>query len=490
MNKKLNNLIYICTVIISVFVIVSIISIGIFTWPKADDFSSLNQINKIGIIQHIIKVYNEWDGRVFVGVIHAILIKYLPVEIINSIWACCLVLTSFVSLKIFLYLSRINRKIKISDHIIGTAIFSSILWYGFKSHISDTVYWATGGVYILAFLFAVIWLYLWITKFSFERTIRSLHKILFYLFTIYIGALTQNLSCAVLAYMGVEMIKAILKKDTIVMKRTLLTILLLITGLLAIVLAPGNFIRSAYGPKSFIMNFSVIGMNYIKTSVYFTWWSLTLFMLLFISVPLIIIFLICSTHYELKKKIVIKLKQEYSISLDTATIRQVMTKILTLFQFLFAAFASVLPFALLPDFINTRTSIYFMGFIFFWTYFEIVPFSLRHIMRQTVHKTTSPSHRPYMLIIIFLLCTLSVVSTHIVNLSRIKKEVIRREKIIETYSNKNVDVVTYPIDKTKLPFSYTFSDIASDKDNWINQAVAATYKVKSIRTDINLISRP
>ena len=103
MNK--HKIIYTVTVIISILVLVSIISIAFFTWPKADDFSLLNQINQIGIIQHVIKVYNDWDGRAFILLIHAVFIKYFPVGIINSIWAGCLVLTAFISFRIFLFLS-------------------------------------------------------------------------------------------------------------------------------------------------------------------------------------------------------------------------------------------------------------------------------------------------------------------------------------------------------------------------------------------------
>lgn len=478
----INKAVYLSTVIIAILALISIISIGFFTWPKADDFSRLNEINKLGIVPHVINRYNSWDGRaISVGFIQALFLKYLPVEIINVIWSSCLILTAFISLKIFLYLSKINKKIKTLDYFIGAAIFSSVLWYGFKPHLSDTVYWAIGGIYIMALLFAVIWLYLWFTKFSFQQNIRPLHKVLFSLFTVYVGALTQNLSCALLAYMGIEMIKAVLEKDAIIIKRTILVILLLITGLLIVVVAPGNFIRSTYGLQSFNMNLPVIVTNYFKTSAHFTILSLILFVLLFISIPIIVIFSIYSTHQKLKKRITISLKRKYSISLDVITIKQIVVTILSRFQFFLAAFFSALPFALVPDFNSPRTSIYFMAFMLFWTYFEIIPFILKHIMRQTIYETKPPSYRPYVLITIFLLGTLSIVITHIINLNRIKKDVLKRENIIKTYSNKNVDVVIYPIDQTKIPFSYRFSDIASDKDNWINQAVAAMYRLKSIR---------
>src|SRR3989338_9469412 len=166
-NMKTTNFIYITTVILSILVIVSIIGIALFTWPKADDISLLLQMNEKGFFAHIVKSYLYWDGRIIsLGIIQNLFLKYLPVEIINTIWASCLVLTAFASLKIFLYASKIKTRFALSDYIVGTAIISGIFWYGFKSHISDTVYWATGGVYVMALLFAVFWLYLWVVKFS------------------------------------------------------------------------------------------------------------------------------------------------------------------------------------------------------------------------------------------------------------------------------------------------------------------------------------
>lgn len=471
-EKIINKVIYLITLIISVLVLISIISIGLFTWPKADDFSLLLRINKLGIFQRMITNYNNWDGRaISLGIVQTFFFKYLPVEIINFIWATCLVLTALVSLKIFIYLSRPSLKFKASEYLIGTAIFSSILWYGFKSHLAETVYWATGGVYIMALLFAVIWLYLWLTKFSLKTKINNLKKILFYLFTIYVGALTQNLSCAVLTYIGIEMVKAKLKKDKIMVRKTASILILLFTGLLITTLAPGNFVRSTYGESSFVINFLVLGFNYITTLVVFIRASLPLFFLIIIGLPIFVIFVLYSYNIKLKKELIIKIK---------------LNKILSLFQFLLAAMASILPFVFLPDFVAPRTSIYFMSFIFFWVFFEIVPLILKNTTKTIKNETIYKQNRYFLFVTVFLFYIFSIAIIHIVNLSRIKNEVLKREEIIKTYSNKNIDVAIYPIDKTKLPFSYTFPDITEDKNNWINRAVADTYKVKSIRIDYNL----
>lgn len=470
-EKIIDKTIYAITLIISGLVLISIISICLFTWPKADDFSSLNQINKLGIFHHVIKNYTGWDGRAInLGVIQAFLIKYFPVEIVNFIWVICFVLTALVSLKIFLYLSKIDLKLKKSDYLIGTAIISSVLWYGFKNHLAETVYWAIGGIYILAFLFAVIWLYLWLEKFSFNLKINRLKTLLFYVFTIYVGALTENLSFAILAYVGVEMIKAILEKDKKRAKKILLIIVLLMVGLLIIALAPGNFVRSTYGQGSFIIDFSVLAYNYLRISISSIRVALPLFILILLSTPLIIIFSIYSSKREFKKKLLVELKFPIIVFLN-------------LFQYLFAAFASILPFIFVPDFVAPRTSIYFMGFIFFWTYFEIVPIILKNTTQTVKNETLRRHNRYYIFITVFLFCIFTIVISHIINLNRIKKEVLKREAIIKTYSNKNANVVTYPIDETNLPFSYTFSDITEDKNNWINLAVAETYKLKSIRTN-------
>lgn len=486
--KLFDKILYVSTAIIAIFVLVSIISLGFFTWPKANDFIFVNDLKTIGIFPYALYRYNNWDGRaISMGITQTFFLKYLSIEIINVIWAGCLVLAAHIALKIFLYVSRMNKKVTIPDYFIATAIFSSVLWYGFKPHLSDTVYWASGGVYIMSFLFAVIWLYLWIKIFSTSKTIHPFQQILFSLFTLYVGALTQNLSCAVLVYMGIEMIKAVLKKDIVITKRSLFLILLIITGLLVISMAPGNFIRATYGPQNFIINFSMLSMNYIKTFMHFMELSLTLFALLLISIPLLIIFTLYSSQYSIKKNMLIHLKQKYTHFTRSTTVRQKLIYFLSRFQLLSAALASILPFSIIPGFTTPRTSLYFMGFIFFWTYFEILPFILRQITIQKIYKTKPKSSLPYMLITISLLAILSIVSSHIFALHQIKKQILKREKILETFSHKNVDVITYSIDKTKLPFSYTFQDIRSDKNHWINQATATGYELKSIRTNDDII---
>ena len=166
----------------------------------------------------------------------------------------------------------------------------------------------------MALLFAVIWFYLWLTKFSSKLNIRSLYGILFCLFTVFVGALTQNLSCAVLVYMGVEIIISILKKDSVRVKKTLLMFILLTIGSLFIAVAPGNFIRSTYGPHSFIMDFSVFFYNFKETLVYFLRMSKMLMLSMTISIPLILMFIRYATGYRIKVNLLTRYLKRYSFN--------------------------------------------------------------------------------------------------------------------------------------------------------------------------------
>lgn len=467
---KINNIIYSATIFTSMLVLASIILIASFTWPKADDISLLLQINEKGIFQHIINSYYSWDGRVItLGIIQSIFIKYLPVEIINSIWASCLVLTAFVSLTIFMYLSAVRNKLTSSSYVIGTAIFSSIFWYGYKNHISDTVYWATGGIYIISLLFTVLWLYLWFTIFSFAKTIRPLPKILFYLFTIYVGALSQNLSTAILAFVGMEMLHAILTKNVSRVKNTVVIVILLLMGLFIIVLAPGNFIRSAYGKNSFIVDPRTLVSTVYTILLYHIRQSVPLFLLTILSLPLATIYYLRASSQKIKKQIVINLTNNHMITIVKVT------------RFLPASLASILPFVFVPDFLSPRASIYFMTFFVFWTYFDIMPLFLKHIAEPAPKRHIQKHNWPYICIIVFLICIFSIALSHIIALYQIKKDILKREKIIMSYANKNIDVITYPIETSTLPFSYIFSDITTDQNHWINHAIAKTYNIKSIR---------
>lgn len=469
---RTSQIIYIATVIISILVIASIISVAFFTWPKADDVSLLLQINERGIFQHIVKSYYSWDGRVIsLGIVQSIFLKYLPVEVINTIWASCLVLTAFVSLIIFSHILRISRRLILSDYIVGTAVISGVLWYGFKNHISDTVYWATGGVYVMALLFAVIWLYLWIARLSSKRRNSRIHIFLFCIYTVYVGALTQNLSCSLLIFMGIELIHSILAKDREAVNKSAILILLLVVGLLIIVTAPGNFVRSAYGRNSFVLNFSTLFSNASTIVFYNVRQSVPLFILVIGSIPLITVFYLYSSAKRIKRRIVVSL-ENYDVKTIIKSTR-----------FLSASIASVIPYIFVPDFVSPRGTIYFMAFLFFWIYFDILPLCLKRIVKPVSKKYSQRPYWPFIGITVFLLGIFSLTSSHILRLRQIKAEVLKREKIIKSYENKDEDVLIYPIDKSKLPFSYTFSDITIDKQNWINQAVAKTYNLKSIRVE-------
>lgn len=481
----INKIIYLSTVLSSILVIISIISISLFTWQKIDDFSMLNGISKLGIFQHIINRYFSWDGRALtLGAIQALFLKYLPIEIINLIWIICLIFTALISFKIFLYLLKLENKLYKTDYIIGIAIFTAILWYGFKNHISETVYWATGGVYSFALLLATFWLYLWITFFSIKLKINILIKIFFYLFTVYVGALTENLSCSLLVFIGIEMLKFILINNYIIARRIILLGTLLIIGLLIIILSPGNFVRSEYGLHSFTLSLASMTINFIRTLLIYIRLSIPLFIILLISVPLTLTLVKYKSKQEYKNVIRIKIPTKFYIIINRKTIKRVLLYLLVQFQYFVAALASLFPFILLPDFVTPRTSIYFMAFIFFWVYFQILPYILPKILKPITNNRLSHNiHIHYLWFTAFLSCIFVIAISHIISLYWIKEKVLARETKIKAYSHKNVDVITYPIDKTGLPFSYTFEDISNDKNNWINHAVEIYYKLKSIRTN-------
>lgn len=461
---KTKNVLYTAAVIISILVLISILSIAFFTWPKADDFSLRLKIYEYGILPYVYKSYNDWDGRALsLGIPQGVFMKYLPVEAVNFIWAGCLILSAFVSLLIFLHRTELLTRLNKSDYIIGTAIISSVLWYGFKNHLAETVYWATGGVYIMALLFAVIWIYIWITR---------VHTAFFYMFTVYVGALTQNLSCPLLIFMVIELIHSVLTKNRTLVKKSLVLIILLFVGLLIISLAPGNFVRSAYGSRSFVINASTLFMSFLALLAYHVRLSMPLFISVIISVPLITMYYLYSSAHGIKKQVTIRLRNNYMVLL------------LKLSRFFIAAIASILPFVFVPDFFGPRASIYFMAFIFFGIYFDLVPFCLRRVTTPVTTKRIQRLSWSYAFIDIFLLGVLYITTSHMIALLQVKSEILKREQIITSNSNKNVDVVVYPIDKSKLPFSYTFSDITEDTSHWINQAVAKTYNVKSIRVEL------
>lgn len=478
--SKVYKFIRTSVLILSCSFLVSVILLGLFTWASADDYSMSASINKLGIIQHVFYRYNNWDGRaVTLGFIQAIFLNYLTVPIINAIWAGCLVLSSIFLYKfIRLYLRLPTKDLKLSTKISLIAFISATLWFGMKYHIAQTVYWATGGVYIYAFLLSLIWLYIFVKITEFKTILSGRQQLLYVLFSIYVGALSFNLSCSIITFLCIEIIICLLKNKLLErtgkIKWLLLLLVSIIIGVLIIVVAPGNLIRAAYGNNSFVLNLSMITYSLSHTIYYYMGWTIPLITVIIVCIPLMITIIADDVKSLFPKKIHFQLTIVFN--------KELFLTILRFIQYPLAAIASLIPFLVLPDFVASRTSIYFMEFLTVWLLIKIIPKLFNLLLAK---KSSNKTYKPIMFfspVIIFLVFFQYLIITHMISLINVKREVIKREKYIQTFSNQNIDVMVGKI-RTKLPFSFEFyTDISDDKNNWKNISIANYYKIKSIRS--------
>ena len=90
------------------FVVILILSLCMNTFYWADDYALINNLNKLGVVQHCIEGYLTWDGRMLSlgGFVQCILLKYLPIQLITFVWSLC-----FLGSGILIY-SIINQEFR------------------------------------------------------------------------------------------------------------------------------------------------------------------------------------------------------------------------------------------------------------------------------------------------------------------------------------------------------------------------------------------
>jgi len=463
--------------LMSLFVI---ILLAYFTWGWADDFSNSNVLREKTPLQFAINIFNNWDGRGLTqGLILGIFLKYLPFQVINMIWAISFVGSAFLIGEI---LSLEIPSLK-NNKILRTAIIAVALWVGFIPHISETVYWSTGGYYIFAGALGLVWTYEFIkfqknkSNFNFKKNFPFL--LLLFFLSIVIGMLTHNLSTGLLALGAALLFSTYLKEQTgklsFWMNST--ATMGVFVGLLIISFAPGNFIRSKAGAHSF-SNDPIYLISSIREGLNY-YLNLSNFLILFgLFSTVLLIYLAYYKSRELKKVFNIELKSKITLQLD----KTVWANLFFRLKFLIAALGTLIPFIAVPDFRNPRTSIYFMIFLLIFIFSFLIQFISNRFL---VLKSDSLSNKRisfffFLPTVGFLILFLSLIYSHINQTRFILKQVDARKTLLQKESSKGRDIIVEPIVGT-IPFSIRFNDVSPDPDYWINYNVAKYYNLKSIK---------
>lgn len=452
-----------------------------FSWQWADDFCNFNTLHNQNPWQFAWHLYNYWDGRgLMQGVFLGFSIKYFPVTITNIIWAIALIGSSYLIYKILIIeLPCLNKKKQYS--LIQIAAISVALWLGMNAHIAETVYWATGGYYIFSVFLGLLWVYFLtkLTRSDREFSFSHLRIVMMFIFSVLAGMLSFNLSTGLIAINSVILVICWLSygPKSIKYKIGVAALSGILIGTIIISVAPGNFVRSLAGPRSFQLDFGTLLNNYISTLKYY--FGLSEYLIIFSVLVALLMALLMRNKFKFREKIVIDLSK-IIIYID----KKLLINVLERSKYFLAALATILPLVFLPDFLAPRTSIFFMVFIsvFLLSSFIIIFKNLFYVSDNGEnYENRSPLKFANLFFCLLFLLQLSVIIPHTIQAHKIEKKINERDKFISKAQNMGKDITADSLNLADVPFSVRLNDISTDPEHWINGCVAKFYSLKSIR---------
>lgn len=457
MNKNIDKVV----VILGIISVLLIIGISFFTWRYCDDFVYEKSLQTRGVFEHMYYIYSNWEGRAISigGFIQIFLFKYFNHKIIVFVWSLFFIANAYLILKIFL--SELSNKIRISRELvlffIGIVVVT--LFYGFYTHIAETVYWAMGGVYTCAVFFGLLWIILY------KKMIAKVPKIVtigsYFIFSIIVGMITQNLTICLLTFLLIEGIFLFYHNE----KRKILYLILIAIGLLIGLsitsFSPGTLHRIAVTPHSFGAN----PLYYLKN----LYTSLKVFLItsVVLSAAAVISAVVIFTYF--KQKISIPLNQE----------KNRLINFLYTTKWLIIALSSVLPFIFVPTNVS-RTAIFFMVFVYIFFLLFVVNI-LSKIKSLNILKWKKICNL-YLLFffsghIVYMAYSFKIGYEYNSYMNAINDYLITKKNATETIIVKNKHL-------PYRPFMYnTEFMLTKDPKNWINEEWSTYYDIKSLRTE-------
>jgi len=462
-----------CVSVVAVAVIVSVILLSFITWQWADDFSSDSKLRSQTVLQCVRYAYRQWDGRIFVGLVGSIFHRYLPHDCILAFWSIFFILVAVMINEIICFEFSAAYSIPPAK-LIPVAILTAALWYGMKSHISETIYWASGGWYSLINFIGILWCYCLIRIVHngvpyMRRDKLFLIAVSLFLFSILAGMCSQNLSPGLVALCSILFVRSLIinRRIDVAAKLIILCMIAVLIGASIVIFAPGNFVRAARAPNSFQFDLNILKNNYVYTLKSYLNFCLVL-------VPLSVI--VGTVYFCFLSPARIKLTRLSAIIISRDSLLGMLERI----KWLVAALATIVPFALVPWFASSRSSIFFMTFLAIFI-IEVTISFLGILFVPDMSKSKpgclyAIGYTAGLCLLIFHLC---IISSHMYYAANIKKQMKARYDYLNKVENRGRDVVVRPISGV-IPFSTRFTEISPDKTNWINTAVAGYYHLNSI----------
>ncbi|HSD14726.1 MAG TPA: DUF6056 family protein [Flavobacterium sp.] len=434
--------------LIGLLIISMILALNFNTFYWADDYAILNEINEFGIFKRCIQGYYTWDGRYLTpaAFLQGAFLEMLPVEMITLLWNGCFLLSGIILF--FIIKEETKNKFIGSAKIHLSLLIAITFWLGSYTHIGQTIYWATGGVYSFNLLLGAIWLFLF---YSIQKTNLLGSKIGFLLFTILIGLTTQNLTIGFMTLLLLTILYDFLRKEKSNIRFNALLLLIIISGTIFLSAAPGNFLRikeinnnaAIEGVTLWIIikNFLFALATYLKLSFFL--------MLLVFSAGFVYV-------YQSGNKVSATIQ---NIIFIPKTKEQLITFVDT-YKYLLVALSTILPFITMPEVVSPRTAIYFMFFLFLFIFKFISNLTL-------ISSNTKESQSSNIIVYAVYFTAFCFIAYNFNKGTVLKKEITKRELVLKNSKNKIVNI--RKIDENLKTYCYDFRDFRGN-DDWAVEA--------------------
>jgi hypothetical protein len=411
----------------------------------------------------------QWDGR-FLSLgafLQSFSIKYLPHELSTLMWTSFFIISSYLFVEIILLEINITNQI-IRDKLIFTAMFASVFWIGMKSHIAETVYWATGGVYAFSNCIGLLYAF---TLVCLRNNKANTCNIFSYLYLLMLSIVSGMLSHSLTPALWVLLFFNWIDSRYFIKRRQDIMFLLAAIGLAlatAIVFfAPGNFVRAAHIKDSLEMKLDVLAENYIRVLIYYCQLS-TLLVCLSIIFGFVFYYIKQPNAYFYR-----------NINYCNNNGMNFLRCLLIIGKYFCATLATIVPFIVIPNVAVPRASIFFMTFLTLFMTITII--CINDLLSKWNWAVFQFRPIAYIIVLLLYFVQLVIVGSQLHYGLNIKHQISIREQYLMTPELKNSDVVLPPMKLSHIPFSLRFNDITSDATYWINQAVANYYGLRSIR---------
>lgn len=452
---------------ISVFlgftVMIVILSICINTFYWSDDYAFMVKLDKNGVIGNCIYGYNTWDGRFFalVAFFQGFLLKYIQIEVVTFFWTLTFILSGLFLIKIIQQELKLDNKKQLLLGFLLTATF----WLGCYKHLSETVYWGTGGGYSLDLLLAAVWIY-WYFKLK-VNNFTITNRIFYILFSFIVGATTQNLTIALLCLIFIDIIIKLLKKERTNIGFYSLLFIIVFAGMLFISIAPGNFTRMEktgihsvdFSFISLLKGFLNVGFAYMKISV------VLILLSIFTAIAMVFLF---QPNAKLNLKSVVFFPSNKTLVI----------KFLSDYKWLFVAISTILPFIIAPRLAFPRTSLFFMYFLLIF----IIVFVMRMFSKaENNYIEDSKSINAYLILNIIFILGIGFGTYNFVKGIELKKFISQRENLLQSNHGKTVKIKLVNPDMESSCYDITdLSLVENEMVAWRRLRLEEYYKVKRI----------